>query len=169
MAYTIRFSEFPAPGDAKKHLLPVLIDPEESQNVAVNEADSEKLNGAQSKQFWMPDKYCKVCYACEEPFTMYRRKHHCRMCGQIFCSNCSSYSIDGSMFNTTGLVRACQLCYEQANEKAPAEIKQKRKPVERTIADIQNAQMRELNAEYKSSNNNLQNRQETSLFILPNR
>jgi hypothetical protein len=36
------------------------------------------------KQHWMPDSLCKQCYACEAPFTLLRRKHHCRLCGMIF-------------------------------------------------------------------------------------
>ena len=36
------------------------------------------------KQHWMPDSLCKTCYACEAPFTLLRRKHHCRLCGMIF-------------------------------------------------------------------------------------
>lgn len=135
-----------------------MIDPEEAAN-RQNPEGEEKQTGKQLKQFWMPDKFCKVCYACEEPFTMYRRRHHCRMCGQVFCNNCSSYSIDGALFNTPGVVRACQVCYEQANEKAPAEAKfVKKKQIEKNLVDIQNAQIRELNAEYKNSNNNLQER-----------
>jgi hypothetical protein len=39
--------------------------------------------GAGNKQFWMPDKLCKACYNCELPFTMLRRRHHCRFCGQV--------------------------------------------------------------------------------------
>lgn len=45
------------------------------------------------------------------------------MCGQIFCNSCSSFYIDGKMFNTPGLVRACRLCYEQQGERGDAEHK----------------------------------------------
>ncbi|XP_060077952.1 1-phosphatidylinositol 3-phosphate 5-kinase-like [Ylistrum balloti] len=38
------------------------------------------------KQFWMPDSSCKECYDCGDKFTTFRRRHHCRICGQIFCS-----------------------------------------------------------------------------------
>jgi hypothetical protein len=62
----------------------------------------------------MPDKICKVCYNCEETFTMYRRRHHCRMCGQIFCDRCSSEVVDGSQMIGLGpgLHRSCGLCHE---------------------------------------------------------
>ena len=110
-------AEFPVPGDTKKHLLPVLVDPEESASGRVPERMTDELLGngdrdfdAQFKDFWMPDRLCKVCYGCEDAFTMYRRKHHCRMCGQIFCNQCSSHYIDG--------VRACRLCHDQISERS---------------------------------------------------
>ncbi|KAF5892554.1 lateral signaling target protein 2 isoform X1 [Clarias magur] len=41
---------------------------------------------------WVPDEACNSCIACKAPFTVIRRKHHCRSCGKIFCSRCSSHS-----------------------------------------------------------------------------
>ena len=38
---------------------------------------------------WMPDELCQTCYSCDAEFTVFRRRHHCRLCGQIFCSNCA--------------------------------------------------------------------------------
>lgn len=35
------------------------------------------------RQYWMPDRLCRSCYNCEQPFTMLRRRHHCRCCGQV--------------------------------------------------------------------------------------
>lgn len=61
----------------------------------------------------MPDRYCKACYGCEEAFTMYRRRHHCRMCGQVFCNTCSNFYVDGMLFNNQSNVRSCKLCYNQ--------------------------------------------------------
>lgn len=113
------FAEFPDPSDVKKHLLPVLIDEEETK---AEPSDQEQASSSvvskdiKATDYWMPDKLCKVCYGCEEQFTMFRRRHHCRMCGQIFCHTCSNYSIDGSVVNITGLVRACRLCHDQVTE-----------------------------------------------------
>lgn len=43
-----------------------------------------RLRGHKSdKEFWMPDEQCKECYKCRKPFTLLRRKHHCRTCGKI--------------------------------------------------------------------------------------
>jgi len=93
------------------------------------------------------------------------------MCGQIFCNNCSAYSIDGAMFNQQGVVRSCQLCYEQqSQEKVGSEVKQSRRKVtEKNFIDASNAQMRELNAEYKKHHQNLQNRASAHLGAIVDR
>lgn len=62
-----------------------------------------------SKEFWMRDENAKDCFHCGEPFSTFRRKHHCRTCGQIFDSKCTSL-IHGSQFGTTGSVRVCLPC-----------------------------------------------------------
>ena len=90
------FCEFPSPGDSKKQLLNILIDPEDKLELAMVEIVEEKAF-IDTKEYWMPDRLCKVCYSCEDAFTMYRRRHHCRMCGQIFCNPCSSNYIDGNL------------------------------------------------------------------------
>ncbi|PRP82442.1 FYVE finger-containing phosphoinositide kinase [Planoprotostelium fungivorum] len=61
-----------------------------------------------AKEFWMPDDQVKLCYDCQSAFSALKRRHHCRLCGQIFCSKCSSNSIrlpDGQT------IRVCNLCY----------------------------------------------------------
>jgi 1-phosphatidylinositol-3-phosphate 5-kinase len=93
------------------------------------------------KQHWMPDNLCKHCYSCEAPFTLIRRKHHCRVCGMIFCNVCSAYIVqvsssdggggsvaggggdgttDGEPSATTGTygtMRTCQSCHDQLSER----------------------------------------------------
>ncbi|TRM61544.1 hypothetical protein BD626DRAFT_631658 [Schizophyllum amplum] len=66
-----------------------------------------------SKDYWMDDENCKECYDCKGVFTAWRRKHHCRICGQIFCSRCASNIIKGSRFGHDGMVRVCNLCVEK--------------------------------------------------------
>jgi hypothetical protein len=67
------------------------------------------------------DKLCKICYKCELPFTMYRRRHHCRMCGQIFCNQCSSFYIEQGVVGQT--VRCCRLCYDQLGASYDQDVK----------------------------------------------
>ncbi|KAJ9122292.1 hypothetical protein QFC22_001713 [Naganishia vaughanmartiniae] len=63
-----------------------------------------------SKNYWMADENCKECYDCKSVFTTWRRKHHCRICGQIFCSRCAPNIIKGHRFGHDGMVRVCNLC-----------------------------------------------------------
>eukprot|EP01038_Epipyxis_sp_PR26KG_P010221 gene10221-13751_t len=181
------FSEFPQPGDTKKHLLPILIDPETTVNAA-SESSSEQVVSSQLKEFWMPDRYCKVCYSCEESFTMYRRRHHCRMCGQIFCNNCSSFYIDGMLFNVAGLVRACRTCYEQLFEQNERENRLNRRkyvdkphlePISSDNTSValrlasntanHSAKMQDPQSEAFSQSNNLQARASTHLVNIVER
>ncbi|XP_050300649.1 1-phosphatidylinositol 3-phosphate 5-kinase [Anthonomus grandis grandis] len=62
------------------------------------------------KQYWMPDSVSKECYECSEKFTTFRRRHHCRVCGQIFCSQCCNQQIPGKIFGCTGDLRVCTYC-----------------------------------------------------------
>ncbi|KAI8054171.1 uncharacterized protein B0P05DRAFT_591564 [Gilbertella persicaria] len=73
-----------------------------------------RLRGQKSdKEFWMPDEQCKECYKCRKPFTILRRKHHCRICGQIFCAKCASHVISGKLYKQKGQVRVCNFCYSE--------------------------------------------------------
>ncbi|WVQ86807.1 hypothetical protein IAS59_000523 [Cryptococcus gattii] len=69
-----------------------------------------------SKQYWMADEHCKECYDCKSVFTAWRRKHHCRICGQIFCSRCASNIIGARRFGQDGVVRVCNLCLKIMEE-----------------------------------------------------
>ncbi|MGH0124738.1 UNVERIFIED_CONTAM: hypothetical protein FKN15_013057 [Acipenser sinensis] len=60
------------------------------------------LQDSDLKQYWMPDSQCKECYDCNEKFTTFRRRHHCRLCGQIFCSRCCNQEIPGKFMGYTG-------------------------------------------------------------------
>jgi len=65
------------------------------------------------RQHWMPDRLCKHCYACDTPFTVFRRRHHCRLCGQVFCNACSAYFVK----EKKTILRTCKMCFEQMDGK----------------------------------------------------
>ncbi|XP_077502405.1 1-phosphatidylinositol 3-phosphate 5-kinase fab1 [Amblyomma americanum] len=65
---------------------------------------------ADFKQYWMPDSNCKECYECGDKFTTFRRRHHCRICGQIFCSRCCNREIPGKIIGYRGDLRVCMYC-----------------------------------------------------------
>ncbi|XP_077997927.1 1-phosphatidylinositol 3-phosphate 5-kinase-like [Glandiceps talaboti] len=62
------------------------------------------------KQYWMPDSNCKECYDCGDKFTTFRRRHHCRVCGQIFCSRCCNQEVPGKFMGYSGNLRVCTYC-----------------------------------------------------------
>jgi len=62
------------------------------------------------KQYWMPDSNCHQCYECGLRFSTLKRRHHCRICGQIFCHSCCSQQVPGKIIGYTGYLRACTYC-----------------------------------------------------------
>ncbi|KAI9335050.1 hypothetical protein BD770DRAFT_477411 [Pilaira anomala] len=59
-----------------------------------------------NKDFWMPDEQCRECFDCNAPFNIFRRKHHCRACGRIFCSKCLGNNIHNGQ-----PLRVCNDCF----------------------------------------------------------
>lgn len=37
---------------------------------------------------WVDDEDVYRCYDCKSKFTLWKRKHHCRKCGKVFCDSC---------------------------------------------------------------------------------
>lgn len=69
-----------------------------------------------SKEFWMADDICKECFLCGDPFSAFRRKHHCRTCGCIFDSKCTSI-VSGQRFGVHGSLRVCKTCLDIINRR----------------------------------------------------
>lgn len=67
-----------------------------------------------SRDFWMRDENAKDCFHCGEPFSTFRRKHHCRTCGQIFDSKCTLL-IPGGRFGQPSSIRVCRPCEAMIN------------------------------------------------------
>lgn len=61
-----------------------------------------------SRLSWMPDVNAKACYRCEKQFSSFRRKHHCRYCGLLFCAKCSKTNV--ILKNGVKLDRTCDKC-----------------------------------------------------------
>ncbi|RZC85892.1 hypothetical protein C5167_026563 [Papaver somniferum] len=79
-----------------------------------------------SRDFWMPDHSCRVCYECDSQFSTFNRRHHCRLCGRVFCAKCTSKSIPApSDEPNTGQedwerIRVCNYCYKQWEDETMA-------------------------------------------------
>ncbi|KAF9075022.1 hypothetical protein BDP27DRAFT_1443955 [Rhodocollybia butyracea] len=100
---------FPIPDDARSIKTTGSLHRSGSVSKVIRRIRGEGL----SRDYWMDDENAKECYDCKSMFTTWRRKHHCRICGQIFCSRCASNVIKGSRFGHDGRVRVCNLCVEK--------------------------------------------------------
>lgn len=45
------------------------------------------------RESWVDDSLVHNCQKCDVEFSFFRRKHHCRNCGRIFCGDCSNHFI----------------------------------------------------------------------------
>lgn len=57
---------------------------------------------------WVPDSAASTCFKCHVPFTFSQRRHHCRVCGNIFCTKCCSTK----SINSEKSVRVCDKCFK---------------------------------------------------------
>ncbi|XP_045118283.1 FYVE, RhoGEF and PH domain-containing protein 4-like isoform X3 [Portunus trituberculatus] len=55
------------------------------------------------------------CMECGSQFTMVRRKHHCRACGAVVCSKCSSFKASLA-YECGKSVRVCRTCHATLQE-----------------------------------------------------
>lgn len=58
---------------------------------------------------WMDSKQVKNCALCEQAFSVTRRKHHCRLCGNVFCQTCSDNKME--LASSSKPVRVCDTCH----------------------------------------------------------
>jgi hypothetical protein len=63
------------------------------------------------------DKYRLECPHCDALFTLGKRRHHCRLCGDVFCDPCSSHRVtlplQGPEFEKP--VRICDFCFKDVD------------------------------------------------------
>ncbi|XP_042337521.1 FYVE and coiled-coil domain-containing protein 1 [Plectropomus leopardus] len=63
------------------------------------------------ERWWLVDKEATHCLGCQGQFTWWLRRHHCRLCGRIFCYYCSN---NFAMTKHSGKKeRCCRDCYTQ--------------------------------------------------------
>ncbi|ESN93888.1 hypothetical protein HELRODRAFT_145029, partial [Helobdella robusta] len=86
-----------------------------SSNTTTSINNTANTNGSlrisQEPPAWLPDDSSSQCMSCKVLFTFVRRRHHCRNCGKIFCSNCSSNSVPLPHFGHQKPVRVCNSCF----------------------------------------------------------
>lgn len=107
------------------------------------EVDALKAHVRELERRWVPDAYRQRCVGCAGQFGLFLRKHHCRcavcscqsvcacvtyadapharrLCGEVFCSPCSSYK--RAIKHRPQPERVCTACYFYADD-ADAELR----------------------------------------------
>ena len=66
---------------------------------------------------WTDDAECTCCSGCSTCFNFFKRRHHCRLCGKIFCSTCASNFVPLPRYGLLSPVRVCTACIETAIDR----------------------------------------------------
>lgn len=66
------------------------------------------------KSCWQPDAEAPNCNLCSVAFSMLRRRHHCRRCGKIFCSDCAP--------RANKSFRLCRICKDSPDISSPSSV-----------------------------------------------
>ncbi|XP_055638086.1 lateral signaling target protein 2 homolog isoform X2 [Toxorhynchites rutilus septentrionalis] len=82
-----------------------------SPSSPVNGTPHEERLMPEAPPRWIPDGDAPRCMACASSFTPFRRRHHCRNCGGVFCGVCASAYIPLPKYGLTKAVRVCRNCF----------------------------------------------------------
>jgi hypothetical protein len=78
-------------------------------------ADESFMESIMPPMRWVDNNATRNCFdpSCNRPFTIYRRRHHCRACGLIFCERCSSHRRIVTSVSSSTISRTCKGCAHQ--------------------------------------------------------
>ena len=68
----------------------------------------QKWIRTRSLRTWLPDEKVSECPVCGDEFSFWKRKHHCRICGGVFCDTCSTNRVRTA--GNSSMVRCCDAC-----------------------------------------------------------
>ncbi|XP_065887674.1 myotubularin-related protein 2-like isoform X2 [Dysidea avara] len=80
------------------------------------ETITQQASKVSSMVVWASDDQVSECKSCRKEFTVIRRKHHCRACGDIFCNQCSSQQHSLPHLGYPAPVRVCDGCQKRLKE-----------------------------------------------------
>jgi hypothetical protein len=65
------------------------------------------------KEQWVADEHAPCCTHCLKKFSLTRRRHHCRCCGEVFCSSCWGKTLSLPSYYEYGksLQKVCETCH----------------------------------------------------------
>jgi hypothetical protein len=61
---------------------------------------------------WVADERRKCCLVCQQRFSSLRRRHHCRLCGEVTCAKCSAVHQVRIVKENKASLRICVLCVQ---------------------------------------------------------
>lgn len=76
--------------------------------------------------YWVPDDASDNCQNCNVEFTFFNSRHHCRLCGGLFCAECTPFRkkipTTWNHRNETKPVRLCRDCSDQVDLLEPLDV-----------------------------------------------
>lgn len=92
--------------------------------VGIQEIVPPKIEGCQdvfssanvlvAKPRWIADNQVRQCQGCDVPFTHFRRRHHCRHCGHVYCVKCCDQKTPLPYLGYIHSERVCVRCHDHA-------------------------------------------------------
>ena len=71
------------------------------------------LREADCSPLWEQNDMSDECFVCHASFGLVNRKHHCRNCGRVVCSDCSMEKVRLDRIDAKGLFRVCRPCAKE--------------------------------------------------------
>ncbi|XP_075291163.1 phosphatidylinositol-3,5-bisphosphate 3-phosphatase MTMR3 isoform X5 [Opisthocomus hoazin] len=96
---------------------------------------SLRLNGDYGDEVvtrWLPDHLAAHCYGCDSAFWLASRKHHCRNCGNVFCSSCCNQKVPVPSQQLFEPSRVCKACYSSLHPSGSSLDLELEKPITAT-------------------------------------
>ncbi|XP_015733466.1 myotubularin-related protein 3 isoform X4 [Coturnix japonica] len=96
---------------------------------------SLRLNGDYGDEVvtrWIPDHLAAHCYGCDSTFWFVSRKHHCRNCGNVFCSSCCNQKVPVPSQQLFEPSRVCKSCYSSLHPSSASLDLELDKPITAT-------------------------------------
>ncbi|KEG08471.1 hypothetical protein DQ04_07111010 [Trypanosoma grayi] len=64
------------------------------------------------------DVHSQSCAQCGTAFSLFLRRHHCRLCGEVVCDSCSQHrAVMPQHFKVDGHRRVCDRCYQRLEQR----------------------------------------------------
>ena len=77
----------------------------------------QMFNELMENRKWRLDNDRVNCKGCRQPFSMWTRRHHCRLCGDIYCHSCCTLQDVACCYRQNLNIKTCQSCFTMYSER----------------------------------------------------